>query len=259
VQGIKKTVNIASGTTSATYTNTAANTIATILKHYGLTVNYSEIDSASFSSLGTQAVGVYLSDRTNVLSICQEIAKSCGLVLTTTRSGTLKLVDLVIPSSASINITESDMLLNTMAITQRPDVIAGVKLGYAKNWTVQNNLLTAIPQQHKDMYAQEWLESSQVDTSVKSNYSVTVEPALETSYLVDKTEADAIALKKLNLFKVRRKIITMTCTAKLLSLQVGDAVTVTASRFNLNSGALGRVVSTKPNWLRGIIEVGVLI
>jgi hypothetical protein len=259
VQGVKKTVNIGAGTTSATYTNTASNTIATVLKHTGSTLNYTEIDATSFGALATQAVGVYVSDRANVLSLCQEIAKSCGLILSVTRTGIVKLVELDIPTVATIAITESDMLLNTLQISQKLDIIAGVKLGYAKNWTVQNNLVTAIPQQHKDMFATEWLESSQTDSTIKTNYSVTVEPTLENSYLVDKTQADAVALKKLNLFKAQRKVYTMTCTAKMLSVQIGDAVTVTASRFGLGSGAFGRVVSTKPNWLKGTIEIGVLI
>lgn len=259
VQGIKKTINIAAATTSATYTNTASNTIATILKLWGQTLDYTELDSTSFAALGSQYVGVYVTDRQNVLALCQDIAKSCGLIITTTRTGKVKLVELDIPASATISITNSDIFLNTMQISQKLDVVGGVKLGYAKNWTVQNNLLTAIPQQHKDMYAVEWLESSQTDTTIRTNYSVTVEPQLENSYLVDKTQADAVAAKKLNLFKAQRKIITMTCTAKMLSVQVGDAVTITADRFGLNSGVLGRVVSTKPDWLKGKIDIGVLI
>ena len=259
VQGVKRTLNIAGASYTSTYTNTASNIIATILKFYGQQLAYTEIDSPSFVALGSQAVGVYISDRVNVLAVCQEIAKSCGLVLSTTRLGKVKLVDLSIPTSSTITITEADMLLNTLQISQKADIIAGIKLGYAKNWTVQNTLVTAIPEQHKDLYATEWLESVQLDSTVKTNYAITTEPALESSFLIDKTEADDVALKKLNLFKTPRKIITMTCTAKILSLQVGDAVTLIASRFGLNNGALGRVVLTRPNWLRGTIEIGILI
>ena len=259
VQGVKKTINITAATTTTAYANTAANTIAVILKLYGQTLAYTEIDSASFTSLGTQAVGVYLDSRVNVLAICQDIAKSCGLILTTTRSGVVKLVDLGIPASATILITEADMLLNTLVIAQKTEVIAGVKLGYAKNWTIQSSLLTSIPEDHKDLYKTEFLESIQLDATTKTNYAITTEPALENTYLIDKTQADAIALKRLNLFKTPRKIIKMTCTARLLSVQVGDAVNVTASRFGLNSGSLGQVISTSPNWLKGTIEIGVLI
>ncbi len=259
VQGTKRTVNLTSQSYSSIYTNTASNIIATILKFYGLQLNYSDLDTTSFNTLGNQAVGVYLSDRANLLSVCQDIAKSCGLILSTSRSGKLKLIDLSIPTGVTTPITEADMLLNTLQISQKLDIVAGVKLGYAKNWTIQNNLLTAIPQQHKDMYATEWLESVQTDIAVKTDYYITVEPALENSYLIDKVQADQVSLKKLELFKAQRKIFTMTCTAKMLSVQVGDAVNLTASRFNLATGSPGRVVSAKPNWLRGTIEIGVLV
>lgn len=259
VQGIKRTVNISGQTYTSTYTNTISNAIATILKFFGNTLNYSEIEPTSFANLGTQGVGVYVTSRVNVLQLCQEIAKSAGLIVSVTRTGQVKLLDLSIPTSASISITEADMLLNTLAVTEKLGVIAGIKLGYAKNWTVQNNLLTNIPQQHKDLYAKEWLEANQSDDTVRNNFSVSTEATLENTYLITAAEAEAIALKKLNLFKQQRKVISMTCTAKYLSVQVGDAVQLTASRFGLNSGVLGRVVSTKPNWLRGTTEIGVLI
>lgn len=259
VQGIKCTINLTNSSFTSTYTNTASNTISTLLKFYGEQLEYSEIDTSSFQTLGSEAVGVYISDRQNVLAVCQEIAKSSGLIVSTTRTGKVKLVDLKIPVSASISIQDSDILLNSLQLVEKLDVVAGVKLGYAKNWTVQNNLLTGIPEQHKVLYSTEWLESVSVDVVAKASYEVTTEPALESSYLIDKAQADAIALKKLQLFKSQRKIYRMTCTAKFLNVQVGDAVTLTTSRFGLNNGSLGLVVSTKPNWLRGNIEIGVLV
>lgn len=259
VQGVKRTVNVAAGTSSLVYTNTASNTIATILKHFGKQLDYTELDATSFAALGTQAVGVLVPDRINVLALCQEIAKSCGLIVSTTRSGKVKLINLAMPTSATTSITDSDILLNSLQLSSKLDVVAGVRLGYAKNWTVQTNITTGIPEQHKNLYATEWLESAKSDVTTKTTYGVTTEPALETSYLIDKTQADVIAQKKLDLFKTPRKIYTMTCTAKLLSVQVGDPVTLTSQRFGLSLGVLGLVISTKPNWLRGTIEIGVLV
>jgi hypothetical protein len=151
------------------------------------------------------------------------------------------------------------MVLNSLAVSEKVPVIAGVKLGYAKNWTVQNNLVTAIPQEHKDLYATEWLESVAKDSTTATNFSLTTEPDQENTLLITKATADAVAAKKLGLFKAQRKVITMTCTARLLGVQVGDAVVVTSARFGLGGGTLGRVVSTKPNWLKGMIEIGVLV
>jgi hypothetical protein len=259
VQGTKRTVNIAGSTSTNTYTNTISNTIADILKFRGLTIAYSEIDTASFSTIGSEYVGVYITDRINVLNICQDLAKSCAAVVTVSRAGKVKLVQLDIPTSATITITESDMLLNTLNISSKLEVLAGIKLGYAKNWTVQNNLLTAIPQEHKDLYATEYLESRAVDPTVADNYDITTEPVLENSYLIDKTQADAVALKKLNLSKTQRKVFSVNCTARLLNTQVGDAVRIFSSRFGLQAGVYGKVIATKPNWLKGTIELGILV
>jgi len=120
-------------------------------------------------------------------------------------------------------------------------------------------LLTAIPQEHKDLYATEYLESRAVDPTVADNYDITTEPVLENSYLIDKTQADAVALKKLNLSKTQRKVFSVNCTARLLSVQVGDAVRVFSSRFGLQGGVYGKVIATKPNWLKGTIELGILV
>lgn len=259
VQGTKLSVSTADGAVSQNYSATASNAILTILRNYGKTLAASEIELSSFISLGLQSVGVYLTDRTNVLQVCQELAKSCGLVLSTTRLGKVRLIDLAIPPSATTTITDSDILLNSFAVSRKLDVVAGFKLGYSRNYTQQTNLLTAIPQQHKDFFASDYTESIAQDSTTKAAYSITTEPALEATYLIDGTEADAVAQKKLNLFKVPRYVYKMTCTAKYLSVQVGTPVLLNnISRFNI-ANTLGLVISTKPNWLKETIDIEVLV
>ena len=259
VQGTKVLVDTSTGALSAGYSPTASNTILTILRSYGKTLGVSEIDLASFTSLGSQSVGVYLAERTNVLQVCQDISKDCGLALSVNRLGKVRLVDVVIPSSSSWTITESDILLNTLAISKKPDIIAGVKLGYSRNYTQQPNLLTAIPQQHKDFFASEYTESLQKDDTVKSAYSISVEPELDPTYLIDAAEVDAVALKRLNLFKIPRKVYKMTATARLLNAQLGEGVLLSnISRFGLTNN-MGLIISTSPNWVRGTIELEVLV
>lgn len=259
LQGLKTVVNTTTGAVSSGYDPSAKNTILNILRSYGKTLTASEIDLSSFATTaGSQAVGVYLSDRTNVLQLCQEIAKSCGCALSVTRLGKVKLVDLAVPTGASVTITDGDMLLNSLVISRRIDVIAGVKIGGSKNYTVQNNLVTAIPQDHKDIFASDFLESIQSDSTIKTNYSISSEPSVESSYLIDSTEADTISLKKLNLFKAGRIVYRMNCTAKFLNTQIGSAVQLTSTRFGLNNTP-GLVIATKPDWLKGTIELEVLV
>lgn len=259
VQGTKQLVNTTTGAVSSGYSATASNTILTILRNYGKGLAASEVELSSFLSLGAQSVGVYLTDRSNVLQVCQDIAKHCGLVVSTTRLGKVKLVDLAIPTSATVTITDRDVLLNSFSLSRKIDVIAGVKIGYSRNYTQQQNLLTAIPQDHKDFFASTYAESLAKDDAVKSTYSITTEPVLEETYLIEDVEAATVAQKKLNLFKTPRFIYKMTCTAKYLSLQVGDSVLLNnISRYNI-SNTYGLVVSTKPNWMKESIEVEVLV
>jgi hypothetical protein len=259
LQGLKTVVSTTTGVVSAGYDPSAKNTILNILRSYGKTLLVNEIELSSFAGTpGSEAVGVYLSDRNNVLQLCQEIAKSCGCALSVTRLGQVRLVDLVIPTTATVTIGEGDTLLNSLSVSKRIDVIAGVKIGGSRNYTQQSNLVTAIPQDHKDIFAGNFLESVQSDATIKTNYAITSEPALESSYLIDSAEADTIATKKLNLFKAGRIVYKMNCTAKFLSLQIGNAVQLTSSRFGLNN-TKGLVISTRPDWLKGTIELEVLV
>jgi len=254
------------------YVNTAASIIARLLynktgMHWGYSFDYN-----SFTTVCQESVGVYLTSRVNLLSLCQEIAKSCGVVLTTTREGYMKLVKLeIIDQSAlfdpnSLNnisvIEEKDTLFNSLQLTKKLDVVAGVKIGYAKNWTVQPGLLTSIPEQHKSLLGTEWLEAIAKDTNVASTYKITVEPDLETSYLINSTEATEVANDKLSLVKKQRKVFSLVCSTQYMYLQPGDPIILSASRYNLNNnniGSTGIVISTKPDWIRGTIALEVLV
>jgi len=258
VQGIARTVNIINSTYVDTYSPTISNTILNLLKFTGKNLEYSEIDAASFATLGTEACGVYLNSRTNVLAICQELAKSAGLTLAVTRTGKVKLVKIQIPTSATVTISDNDTVLNTLRVVDKPTIYGAIKLGYAKNYTIQTNLTTGIPEEHKDLLAREYLEALAKDETVITKYDLNSEPVLEPTYLINRAQAEAAAASKLDLFKTPRIIYAMTCTSKYLSLEVGTPVTLVSSRYGLNSGKLGLVISTKPNWLTGKIEVEVL-
>lgn len=261
VQGVAKTINVAEQTYSDVFNSSISNTILTILKLAGKQLDYSEIDATSFSLYGTEACGVYINSRTNVLAICQELAKSAGLTLAVTRTGKVKLVKLEVPTTTSgtVSITENDMIYNSLRISNKYDVTGAVKLGYAKNYTVLTGLVTGIPEQHKDLFAKEYLEVVAKDTTVISNYDLEEEPVLEATYLIDSTQAQQVAETKLSLFKTPRTVFSFVATAKHLSLEIGTKVNIQSNRFGLSTAKPGIVVSTKPDWLKGKIELEVLV
>jgi hypothetical protein len=258
VQGTARTINVSGSTYTDAYSPSISNTILNLLKFAGKGLDYSDIDAASFSTLGTQACGIYLNSRTNVLAICQELAKSAGLTLAVTRTGKVRLVELAIPSASSITISDSDTMLNSLRIVSKPEIVGAVKLGYAKNFTVLSGLVTGIPEEHKDLLAKEYLEVLAEDSQVISAYGLDSEPVLESTSLINMEEAQLVAESKLALFKTPRVVYGMTCTSKYLNIDIGTPVTLVSNRYGLSGGKKGLVISTKPDWLRGKIEVEVI-
>lgn len=259
VQGVAKTIDFTNATHSDSYTNTIANAIGTILKFYGKPLEYTEIDVPSFTTLGAEPIGVYLTDRTNSFVLCSELAKSANCALAVTRQGKVKLVELDIPVTATYAVHDGNTILNSAKLVRKPDILAGIKLGYARNWTVMANVVTGIPEEHKDLLSTEYLEISVKDDIAKAAYSVTTEPALVPTYLISTADATSNANSRLTLRSTSRKIVGMQCTSELLHLEVGSPILVNIDRFGIPINTVGLVLATKPDWLNGKIDIEILV
>lgn len=92
------------------------------------------------------------------------------------RTGLLRLLKLDLPPSGSpIEVAPSDYVARSLEVSSRSNVIAGVRLGYCKNWTVQTGLETGIPFEHKDSDEQEWLTVVARDSGVAGAYKIFAE------------------------------------------------------------------------------------
>lgn len=250
-----------------TYRNTVAALVRRVVTGYGKPADAfvtADLDTANldaFEAAHTQPVGAYFSDRTNVLEACRLLASSIGAQLVMSRLGKLRLLQLDLSSLPSpVVISETQMIEHSLKIRERTTVRAAVKLGFCKNWTVQADLLTTMPQEHKDLFAREWLESVKFDATVQSNYKLNTEPELEETMLLRRVDADAEAQRRLNLWKVQRTVYEFEGTGDLLmSLELGKAVTIYNRRFGLSGGATGMVISLTPNWQTARVTVGVLV
>ncbi len=267
LQGVKKSMNLLTGAlVSGTYSNNIANLIALITTQYGK--SYTKLAAAdldltnldAFENANTQAVGIVVSDRENLLTVCQSLAASIGAQLFFTRKGKLQLLRYGVPTTdTSVTITENEILYKSLNIVNRTSIVAATKLAYCKNWTVQANLLTSIPPQHKELFAEEWLTTTSTDTAVQALYKLNIDPVEKETMLIKATHASAEATRLNNYFKVVRTTYGFRGTSKLLSLKLGQPVTLTHSRFGLSAGKAGQVVSLSPNWSTGFIDVEVII
>lgn len=264
VQGSKVTVD-AEGNQVSGYSNTVTRIIQRMVMNYGtnpLTASDLDISSLNtFNSGNPQAVGIYITDKANLLSLIQGLASSVGAQVIATRTGKLKLMKVSLEGTSTFSITDNYILKNGLSISNKLNVRGAIKLGYAKNWTVQDKLLTGLPPEHISLFAKEWLDIRVSDATVITNYSLSDEPTQKDTYMVSNSinHVSIEANRLLNLYKIPRYIINITGTRDLAGIQLGDIVTVYHRRYNMSSGKLGQVISVSTDWNSNNVTLGVLI
>jgi hypothetical protein len=256
----------AQGTKIGGYTNSIVGIIKQIVKNYGLVQHrFSDDDLdlaslAAFDAANPAPVGYYVPDKENVLEVCQQLASSVGAMVMVSRLGKLKLTQLNLPTSGSVaTITPDEMVNRTLKVVDKLEVSAAVKLGYCRNWSVQSNIETGIPTDHKDLYKKEWLDVTVEDTAVASDYKLHIAPEREETYLLTTAHAVNEAARRLTIRKVPRCIYEYVGFADSMALELGSVVTIFHDRFNLDNGKLAVVVGLQPNFLKSRTTVQVMI
>lgn len=266
VQGVQKSFLAGSGIVN-TYSNNIPSIIGLITTGFGKAgsrLSVSEIDSITFSNfIQTTEIGVYLNGTETVISVCQEIAKSVGAQLIISRDGKLRLIQFgvglsgISPPISSIGV--NDVLYDSLSISRKLPVFATAKIAYAKNYTIQNGLLSNIPRSHKESFETEWLTTTATNPTVATNYKLEIDVPEKPTYLISTADAAVEAARLKDYFSVQRTVYRFTGSLKLFSLILGQTVTLTHPRYGLSAGKAGQVISLSPNWSTQKIEVEVIV
>ncbi|GGX52967.1 hypothetical protein [Undibacterium squillarum] len=247
------------------YVNTVGGIIRRIVTQFGpvaTRMTAADIDADSFAAFEAscpQPVGLYLTDRTNIISALQQLAGSVGAQVIASNTGLLQLFRVRAPVAGGRAIGPAQMVERTLSEKQRPDVVAGVRIAYAKNWTVQAGLLTALPAEHKDLFALEWLETVAKDDAVRALYKLDEVVQQQQTLLLTKADADAEAARQLSLYKVQRRVFEFDGTPDLLPVKLGQDVMIKNQRFGLSAGVPGQVVYRALQFENQIVRLGVLV
>src|SRR5690606_22579683 len=203
------TLSVQGDKTGGVYRNTVASLIELLMTNYGSDpLTTADIDTANFSAFDAAnpaPVGVYITESRTVLDVCNELAASLGAHIAPSRLGLMRLLRIQLPATGTpVDITPADYEHGSLRITQRSTVIAGVRLGYCRNWSPQQDIETGIPNAHRDLYAQEWMTVTAKDSAVASQYRISTEVEQENTLLLRTVDAQAEANRRLNLWKVPR-------------------------------------------------------
>lgn len=215
-----------------------------------------------FDTLVSADVGVYISDRANVLDVCQQLANSVGAYLVTDLAGKFKLVQIATDYAGTpdYTVTREDMEYGSLQIAEKLDVVGSVNLAYCKNWTVQETgLAGGIPVSNTALFGKEWYYALARDNTVLANYQQNAETPQKDTLLITTSAANTEATRQLNIKKTPRFIYTATYYAHMLLVELGEYIRITYPRFGLDAGKTGMVVSVDRDWLNGRINIGVLI
>lgn len=253
------------GAKSPNYVNSVAGIIKLLVTQYGNVLNRftdSDIDLANFSAFDAsnqQAVGHFLNSRENILNVCQVLANSLGAQILMSREGKLRLIQLNLPTSPSFSITQDDIIENSLSISSTIAVEASVKLGFCKNWTLEDKLETGIIPEHAALYAQEWITVTKTDETVKSIYKLDSEPIQIDTALLDITDAENEAQRRLVFDSAQKTVYRMQGYPRLLQLSLGQSITIYNNRYGMKDGKIGKVISLSPNWATLRVDVEVLV
>lgn len=208
-----------------------------------------DLDSlAAFDAAHPQCVGLYLTERTNVIDACHQLASSVGAQFIPTRGGLAKLIQIAFPTTATTEIHANVQLDRSISLVAQTAVVGAVKVGYARNYTLQPNLPTSLPLQHKEWYDEEFFTATASDPTVITAYGLDAAPVQQNTCLQDAAEAQAEAERRLDIFKVKRKTYRFEGTPANMLLELGQAVKLFSNRYNLGAGKVGIVTSLSPDW-----------
>lgn len=254
------------GDKPTTYSNRIADTITRLVTGYGKVsdrLTTADIDTAQFAEFNAahpQPVGVYLNDRSNVIEVCQQLASSVGAQISMSREGLLRLLKITLPATGTpLVVTPSDYVAKSLEIKERVDVKAAIKVGYCKNYTTQTGLNTGLPASHKDLFMQEYLSVTVKNQSVADTYKLNTEPVQTDTLLLTESDATAEANRLLTLWQQPRTVYKFVGYSHLLTVTLGQTLTLVSPRFGLSEGKTGIVVGIQSDWVSRRVTIEVLI
>jgi hypothetical protein len=174
--------------------------------------------------------------------------------------GKLRLLQYAIPTSATLDIPRSMQIQNSLELLPLSSVAAAVQIGFCRNYTVESNLQTSLPDAHKQLFAKEWQTyTTPVDTPTQTAYSLYGDPVMEETCLLVQSDAQAEANRRLAIKKVPHMTYRMELTPVGMLVQLGEARNLYNDRFGLASGKPGLVTSLALNFdtYRTIAEITV--
>lgn len=229
----------------------------------GTKLTAGQIDSANiaaFRAAYPQPVGWWGDVSVKRIAVIQELADSLGVTVTANRLGQMQLIPLKFGTPVR-DIIPGDMVNGSFEPVFRPIVDGKVRLTGSRNWTVQGKeaLASALESNQVTILSEEWAKKSAENAGVMTNYRQDDAEDDAPTLLVVEFDVQAEAQRRLNLWSVPRTVFKFQGWADLLSLNLGETVTIKHPRLGLAAGNPGIITSMSEDYVAGKVTIEVLV
>lgn len=250
--------------------HTLAGIIRELATQYGdaaLRLTDAEIDAvafAAFDAANPAPLGLYISDKTNVLDACNRLAKSLSASLFFTRASQLKLWRMptateVAAGTPSRKFGPGDMVAGSFRPVEIIPAQPAVKLGWGRNWTPgASGLAGGLPESSLAEFGKELEEKSGSDLDAVALHRYTVAPAVEETLLVREVDAGNEAAARLDLRR-QRKIYEFEGFAVGYLLELGSEISIRHPRLAGDAWCNAVVIGLDDDLVANRVKIEVLI
>lgn len=209
----------------------------------------SEIDPASLSTLGSDApgaVGIWIGGEVRTVgSVIDELLAGIGAFGGFSRMGAFTVGRVTTPGGAeTVTLDETDIL----AISREPlpapvqPIIWRARVGWQKNYTVQQDLAAAVTAARRTFAAAPWRLSNSESASIKSQKLLAKDYGPVESLYADAADADTEALRLFELWATARSLYRITTHCGAMTRDLGQVIRIEHSRMGLAAGLPARVI-----------------
>jgi len=210
----------------------------------------SEIDPASFSTLGsdsTAVVGVWVgaNEVRTVADVADELLAGIGAFGGFSRLGAFTVGRVSIPGGTErVTLDETDIYALAKEPLPAPvqPVVWRVRVGYKKNYTVQEDLAAAVTAANRTFAAAAWRVSSTESSSIKSQKLLAKDYGPTESLYTVAADADTESSRLYALWANPRALYRVTTHVGAIPRDLGQVLRLEHSRFGLSAGLPARVI-----------------
>lgn len=238
------TADVRGAKPSGSYKQTAGELIRFVATQYADFSDPADIDTDSFAALDTAnsaPTGVYVKDRTDILSVLDEIANSVGAFYGFDRSGKLNVGRVELATGTPDLALDST---NIIEIERLPTSIptSDIVLKYKRNYRRFDEDTLASNADDRDFAIRESAQVEDSDAAVAAIYPNAAVLEVDTR-LVDSADATTEAARLLTLYGTQRDVYRVRVKTQPFTLKLNNIVEITFSRYDLGAGKKFRVIS----------------